>query len=322
VSTAAQDLRSVSTATPAALPRAPRELSVAAEEAPVAVRRHIAVNDAVASRLEEIAAILEEQRANAFRVRAYRRGAAAVRALDRPVNELFTAGGLDALERLPDIGLTLARTIRDIVRLGYSPILHRLRGDLDPVRLLASIPGIGRRTAARLHDDLHLETLEDLEAAAHDGRLARAGIGPKRLAGVRAALLDRLGRVRPPPGSDLQPRVSELLDVDREYRRAAAADRLPKIAPRRFNPQRRRWLPVLHTTRGSRHYTALFSNTAQAHQFGRTDDWVVIYGDGGRHEGQWTVVTARSGPLRGRRVVRGREAECARDVMAEQRRQP
>ena len=46
------------------------------------------------------------------------------------------------------------------------------------------------------------------------------------------------------------------------YREKAAAGRLVKIAPRRFNPSRVAWLPILHTERGPRHYSALFSNTA------------------------------------------------------------
>jgi hypothetical protein len=102
----------------------------------------------------------------------------------------------------------------------------------------------------------------------------------------------------------------ELLDVDREYRRLAGAGKLPTIAPRRFNPTRRSWLPILHTTRGPRHYTALFSNTALAHRLGRTHDWLVLYCDGGDGEHRYTVVTARKGPLDGRRVVRGLEADC------------
>lgn len=102
------------------------------------------------------------------------------------------------------------------------------------------------------------------------------------------------------------------MDVDREYREAVVAGRLAKITPRRFNPEGRRWLPILHATRGDRHYTVLFSNTARAHRLGKTDDWVVIYGDHDAADGQWTVVTGTSGPLRGRRIVRGREGECAR----------
>jgi len=52
-------------------------------------------------------------------------------------------------------------------------------------------------------------------------------------------------------------------------------------------------------------------NTAMAHELGRTRDWVVIYFYDDHHqEGQHTVVTETQGPLRGRRVVRGLQAEC------------
>ena len=110
----------------------------------------------------------------------------------------------------------------------------------------------------------------------------------------------------------MQPSVAELLDVDREYHRKAQAGELQLIAPRRFNPTGEAWLPVLHTVRGPRKYTALFSNTERAHRLGRTRDWVVIYyQDGGGEERQCTVVTEFREPLRGKRVVRGREFECA-----------
>ncbi len=56
------------------------------------------LNEHVAQRLDEVALILEEQGANPFRVRAYRRGAATLRALPRPVADVFEEGGLPALE--------------------------------------------------------------------------------------------------------------------------------------------------------------------------------------------------------------------------------
>ncbi|MDQ2696666.1 MAG: hypothetical protein M3Z21_15085, partial [Pseudomonadota bacterium] len=88
---------------------------------------------------------------------------------------------------------------------------------------------------------------------------------------------------------------------------------LPTIAPRRFNPDGKAWLPVLHTQRGPWSFTALYSNTPRAHELGRTHDWVVVYYyDGHRQESQHTVVTETRGPLAGRRVVRGRETECRR----------
>lgn len=188
-------------------------------------------------------------------------------------------------------------------------MLDRLRGESDPVAILASVPGIGRKTADLLHHDLGIDTLADLEAAAHDGRLQQfVGFGAKRLAGVRDSLAHRLGRLRPPAPSDGDgPSIGELLDVDREYRDKARAGVLVRIAPRRFNPSRESWLPVLHTTRGRRHYTALFSNTARAHQLGKTNDWVVIYWDADGREGQCTVITAERGNERGSRIVRGRD---------------
>ena len=82
------------------------------------------------------------------------------------------------------------------------------------------------------------------------------------------------------------------------------------IAPKRFNPTRKAWLPILHTHRGGRRYTAVFSNTARAHQLGTTHDWVVIYRDDPGGDGQWTVITSKLGRLRGRRIVRGYEEEC------------
>jgi putative hydrolase len=106
--------------------------------------------------------------------------------------------------------------------------------------------------------------------------------------------------------------VSEILDVDREYRQRVAEHSLRRIAPRRFNASGVAWLPILHTHRGPRHYTVLFSNTAQAHKLGKTQDWVVLYADGPDGEHQYTVVTATRGRCAGYRVVRGRNAECDR----------
>jgi DNA polymerase (family 10) len=272
---------------------------------------HEPQNAAVAARLEELAALLESQGANRFRVDAYRRAADLVRGLERPVGEILRAEGLMGLERLPTIGTTIARAIRDLVETGRLPMLGRLRGESDAITLLTSVTGIGTRLAERLHHDHGIDTLEDLEAAAHDGRLvAIPSFGEKRLRGVREALATRLGRVpRSAPAAE-EPSVPDLLRVDREYRLKAVAGSLRTIAPRRFNPSRESWLPILHTALGARHYTALFSNTARAHELGKTHEWVVIYVDGGRGERQYTVVTASRGPLAGKRVVRGREAEC------------
>ncbi len=200
-------------------------------------------NDAIAARLDDVARLLRDQEANPFRVRAYRTAAEAIRNLPVPVAQVFHDQGMGGLERMRNIGPAIARAIRDLLTLGRLPMLERLRGEGDPVRLLSSVPGIGSGLAERLHQELGVETLEELELAAHDGRLAGiTGFGPKRIAGVRGALAARLGRsgaageAYPAPLGPA-PSVAELLDVDREYRAGAKAGRLPMIAPRRFNPK-------------------------------------------------------------------------------------
>jgi len=269
-------------------------------------------NGCVQSRLNELADLLEEQGANPYRVQAYRRGAETIGRLPRPVNEIVEREGLDGLRALPGIGDRLAIAIRDIVHLGRLPMLDRIRGEADAVEVLQTVPGIGPVQAARLHDELGIDSLEDLEAAAHDGRLTNlAGFGHKRIAGIMDSLATRLGRVRPPAESDRVP-IEELLDIDREYREQAAAGKLHTIAPRRFNPQHEPWLPILHTTRCGRQYTAMYSNTARAHKFNQTQDWVILYYDGPAGEHQATIVTCHRGPLKGRRIVRGREEDCER----------
>ena len=274
-----------------------------------------ALNREIAHRLKEVAELLHDQGSNPFRAQAYQHAAQTLEQLERPVEDILHAEGVDGLQKLPGIGESLSRAIRELILTGKLPMLVRLRGEAEPVSLLASVPGIGKKLADRLHHDLEIDTLEELEIAAHDGRLIRQpGIGEKRHSGIIASLAERLGRIRVRRGTaeKIIPSIEELLDVDREYCEKAAANQLHKFAPRRFNPTEEAWLPVLHTQRGERHYTALFSNTARAHQKGKTQDWVVLFYDDGDRESQCTVITAEWGPLEGRRIVRGREFECMR----------
>jgi hypothetical protein len=197
---------------------------------------------------------------------------------------------------------------------GTFPLLERLRGRDHSNAMFATVPGLGPKTAARIRAVLGIETLADLELAAHDGRLAcLPGIGRKRLRAVRESLAGRfhhptLNRARSQPVQ--RPDIAELLSIDEEYRRKAAQGRLLQVAPYRFNPRGTAWLPILRTHRADRRYTALYSNSPRAHELDMTHDWVVIYGMGPSNRGQSTVITSRRGPLKGRRVVRGREAEC------------
>ena len=275
--------------------------------------RSVDWNRAVAAKLREAADLLELQGANPFRVNAFRRAAATIAQLRRDIRKVAEREGPAGLEDIPNVGRGIAAAIVEIVATGRWSRLDRLRGELDSGRLFQSVPGIGPVLAVRIHDVLHIDSLEELEVAAHDGRLEGVpGAGPRRVAAIRASLAAMLGRPRAVSrvsGNSLS--VDVLLDVDAEYRKKSARGELALITPRRFNPDGEAWLPVLHSERGDWHFTALYSNTARAHELGRIHDWVVIYYyDHDHHENQCTVVTEFRGPLRGKRVVRGREREC------------
>lgn len=284
-------------------------------------------NRFIARKLDDVANLLEAQQADPFRVRAYREAASYVARRPRPVRDVLTESGRGGLEALPTIGGSIAAAIQELIETGHLSLIDRLRGDLDPEKVFQIVPMIGPRLAARIHDTLGLETLEGLEAAAHDGRLdAVPGIGPRRVRGIRDSLAEILSRRRPRRLGGQRPSIDDVLSVDLEYRQAAQADALPKIAPRRFNPGGEAWLPVLHTRRGKWSFTALFSNSPQAHRYGRTGDWIVIYFEtADTPEGQCTVVTETRGPRAGQRVVRGYETDrscwTSRSDMSEKERQ-
>ncbi len=273
-------------------------------------------NERVVLLLRQAAALLSAQGANPFRVAAYRRAADRIATLGQDVGALFAHEGRAGLDALPDIGPGLANAIAEMLTSGRWSQLDRLRGEVDPRQLFRAVPGVGPVLSARLHDELGIDSLEGMEAAAHDGRLAGLrGVGGRRAQAIAAALSQMLDRGRPrhAPAPAEAPGLGELLDVDREYLAKAVAGELPTIAPRRFNPGGQAWLPVLHTQRGPWHFTALFSNTPRAHALHRERDWVVLFfHDGDGVQRQHTVVTETRGVLQGRRVVRGLEADCER----------
>jgi hypothetical protein len=265
-----------------------------------------ATNAQIADKLRQAADILAAQGADPFRVAAYRKAADSILALTRDLGAVVARGGRKALEAIPGVGVSIAGAAAEMLTTGRWSFLEHLKGSAEPEKLFCSIPGIGPALARRVCETLHIRTLEALEVAAHDGRLESvAGFGRRRTAMVRATLADMLGRVRRRALSRVEePAVGLLLNVDREY-------------PKRFNRSGEAWLPILHTVRDDWHFTAIYSNTARAHQLGRTEDWVVIYfHKDGWPEGQRTVVTETHGEKRGYRIVRGREAECPLDLAA------
>ena len=283
------------------------------------MQRHKPTNAEIAQELEAIADLLDIRRDNAFRIRAYRQGARRVRDADAPLAEYVLEGSQERLRDVPDIGEGLAAVISEYVLTGRTGIRQELLGEISPGDVFKQLPGIGDDLSRRVVESLGIQSLEELESAAHDGRLEQVeGFGERRVQMVRAVLAGMLSRsagkrmresAAGKTESPDRPPVRLLLEIDREYREKAAQNKLRKIAPKRFNPEGRPWLPVMSARREGWDFTVLYSNTAQAHQLRKLRDWVVIYYDHDGDEDQVTVVTDTLGSLGKKRVVRGREKE-------------
>lgn len=126
-------------------------------------------NDRIADIFDEIADVLELQDESVFRIRSYRRGARVIRDLPEDVRTLIESGEL--LE-VPGIGKSLAEKVEEILATGTSRFYEKIKKTPEYRLLpLLGIPGVGPKHAVQFYRTLRVETVEDLEKAARDGRL-------------------------------------------------------------------------------------------------------------------------------------------------------
>ncbi|HVP71929.1 MAG TPA: helix-hairpin-helix domain-containing protein, partial [Gemmatimonadaceae bacterium] len=126
---------------------------------------------AAAQALERIADLLELRGENPFKSNAYRSAARALLALK--TEDLAAALRAGELARVKGIGPSTLAIIKELADTGDSALLDRLseetpEGLIDMLR----IPGLGTSRIHAIHTGLGVDTLQELEAAAHDGRLA------------------------------------------------------------------------------------------------------------------------------------------------------
>jgi DNA polymerase (family 10) len=135
-------------------------------------------NAAIAQYFDELGDLYELDGAVVHRVLAYRNAAKAIRDAPVSVTELARQGRATAL---PGIGRTLEEKILTLVETGGIPSLDRLRAKFPPGLLdLTRLPGLGPKRARRLFDELGIDSLDALRAAAEAQRLRGVrGFGPK-----------------------------------------------------------------------------------------------------------------------------------------------
>ena len=118
-------------------------------------------NRQIAVLFRSIAELLAAQRANPYRVRAYRRAADSLLALDEDVAEVAKR---KALEDLDGIGKDLSEKIEEFLKTGTIQTLESLKTPLpDQVRAWARLPGLSESLVTYLYNRLNIATLPDLE---------------------------------------------------------------------------------------------------------------------------------------------------------------
>ena len=134
-------------------------------------------NGSIAQVLGEIADLLEIKGENAFKIRAYRSAADTIATTGDAVARLNDA----QLRAIPGIGKDLAARIREIADTGASAYHRALLEEFPPTMLdLLRLQGVGPKTVALLYGTLGIQSVEELAAAARDGRLRTIkGMGGK-----------------------------------------------------------------------------------------------------------------------------------------------
>jgi len=121
--------------------------------------------------LSQIAAFLELKGENSFKCRAYAGAAKGLLALGADdLAPLYHSGELGAVRGL---GPATLAVVRDLIETGESRYLEQLRESMPEGLLeMLDVPGLSPLKIHQIHEGLGIETLEELEAAATNGRLA------------------------------------------------------------------------------------------------------------------------------------------------------
>ena len=120
--------------------------------------------------LETVADLLDIQKENQFRTRAYRQAAQTINSLPDSVTEMIDKG--EDLTRLSGIGEDLAGKIKTIAQTGSLPLLEELQEQIPPsLQELLRIPGLGPRGVKVIYDALGVTDLQGLKKAAEQDLL-------------------------------------------------------------------------------------------------------------------------------------------------------
>jgi DNA polymerase (family 10) len=161
--------------------------------------------------LEETADLLEIQGANPFRIRAYRNAVRTIEGLTRSLQSMVDAG--DDLTEMPGIGKEMDRHIRELLQTGQLVTLNEVTRVIPrTVAELTRLDGVGPKKAKKLYDDLHVESVEGLEAELAAGRVQQLkGFGAKSAEKIMRAIEDHRRHSGRTLRAEAEPYIESLL---------------------------------------------------------------------------------------------------------------
>ncbi|MEK6284942.1 MAG: helix-hairpin-helix domain-containing protein [Acidobacteriota bacterium] len=147
-------------------------------------------NAEVARVLQQIADMLEFKNENPFKYRSYQMAAETIGSMATPVTDIVSRGGAGELQKIPGIGKTISAQILEIIQTGKSSYFEELTKDIPATVLdLRRVSGIGLKTAQLLYRDLGVNSLDQLKSLAEGGGLASVpGLGEKTIARIKSSL--------------------------------------------------------------------------------------------------------------------------------------
>ncbi len=128
-------------------------------------------NSEIIKILEDITDLLMLKRENIFKSRAYQKAARSIEFLSEDVDKLVAE---DRLREISGVGDAIAKKLTELVTTGHLEYYDKLRAEFpEGIGTFLDIPGIGPRTALLLTQELHVTTLDELEKAIENGRVAQ-----------------------------------------------------------------------------------------------------------------------------------------------------
>ena len=139
------------------------------------------INLDMARIFDEIADIFEVKGENPFKIRAYRRAARTIETLTQDLKVIAERGGINELKKIPGVGEGIAKKILEIAETGDCKKHIELKQEVPSgVLELLAIPRVGPKTIAKVHDELGICSIADLEEAARSHKLKKLpGLGAK-----------------------------------------------------------------------------------------------------------------------------------------------